>query len=93
MDLANLDLDEKTSSSGEESHVDSGPVMVEAPLHNKTEDLHLYFRQSFIHRVGLPGLFIISSLAISFLLITGILLFSYTDAGRSFLGNLSIIII
>lgn len=95
MDLAKIDLGGPSSNEEENNlELDQGgnPELVEAPLHNKTEDLHLYYKQSFASRVGRTGLFIIASLSISLLMITATLIFSYTQAGRTFLGNLSIII-
>lgn len=97
MDLSKMDLGggSAEASSGEETlNLDgsSSPTLVEAPLHNTTEDLHLYYKQSFASRVGATGLFIIAALTIGLALTTAILIFSYTSTGREFLQNLSIII-
>lgn len=94
MDLAKIDLGGAADSSAEGSELDndSSPELVEVPLHNKTEDLHLYYKQTFAARVGKTGIFLILGFSISLLMTTAILIFSYTEAGKSFLGNLSIII-
>ncbi|EQC46035.1 hypothetical protein [Bacteriovorax sp. Seq25_V] len=97
MDLANLDLDGGSSSSSEENLQgdfggDHQPEMVEAPLHNKTEDLHLYFEQSFKNRVGTTGIFILATFAIAIVMTTALLMFSYTGPGREFLQGLKILI-
>ncbi len=95
MDLANLDLSEGSSSEDSfdsEGFDNDSPEMVEAPLHNKTEDLHLYFEQSFKNRVGTTGLFILATFTIGLVMTFALLAFSYTSIGREFLQGLKILV-
>ena len=53
--------------------------------HSKTEDLHLYFKQSYSARIGRFGIFLILSMLVSLTLATACLILSYTVFGRDFL--------
>ena len=55
--------------------------------HSKTEDLHLYFKQSLSARVGKFGIFLILSLALALTLSFASLILSYTAFGREFLQS------
>ncbi len=64
----------------------------EESSHTKTEDLHLYFKQRWIDKVGPFGIFLILTFFCSCTLSMGILILSYTQEGRSFLQGLKILL-
>ena len=99
-DLSEIDLDggssEATELHGHEDEVLGGGEVhsteSEDTGHSKTEDLHLYYRQSLRARMGMTGLVICAFLTVSIVMLTALLIFSYTSAGREFLQGLKFFI-
>ena len=58
--------------------------------HTKTENLHLYFRQSWKARLGKSGIIIISLLLLFLISSFMFLILSYTTSGKYFLRDFKI---
>ncbi|OIQ17837.1 MAG: hypothetical protein BM556_10435 [Bacteriovorax sp. MedPE-SWde] len=100
-DLSEIDLDGGASEGEATLHghddefaISEGPTSSdeEDSSHSKTEDLHLYFRQSWKAKLGTTGIVIIAFFAISIVMTSALLIFSYTSIGRSFLQGLKFFI-
>ena len=72
--------------------IDNSLEEEEESAHSKTEDLHLYFRQSLSARVGTIGIFIIVMLSLFFVLSSALLILSYSKMGRELLQGLKILL-
>jgi hypothetical protein len=92
-DLSQIDLDGDseptpvTSVPGEDFVIDEA-YDEDDSRHVKTEDLHLYYRQSLRSRIGDVGVVVIATFAIMLVMVTAILFFSYLPPGRRFLQGL-----
>jgi len=100
-DLSEIDLDAGGGSETPELHGHEDEVLgggevhsteTEDTGHSKTEDLYLYYRQSWKARMGMTGIVVCAFLGISAIMTTALLIFSYTSAGRSFLQGLKFFI-
>ena len=82
------------SDSAEEIEItlDTGFEEEEDSSRSKTEDLHLYFRQSWSAKVGTFGIFLIVMLSLFFVLASALLVLSYSKMGREFLQGLKILL-
>ncbi len=76
------------SDALEEIEYTEAPVEEDEGSHSKTEDLHLYFKQSLSARIGRLGIFIILMLFLVLTLSICSLILSYTVFGREFLQGL-----
>ena len=100
-DLSQIDLDGGGSQGevelhGHEDEIHAGGEIhtteEEDSSHSKTEDLHLYFKQSLRMRMGLTGMVISIFFGLSLVMTFALLVFSYTEAGRTFLQGLKFFI-
>ena len=76
------------SDALEDIEFDETPVEEDDSGRSKTEDLHLYFKQSLRARVGNFGIFLILSMFLMLTMAIGSLILSYTAFGREFLQGL-----
>ena len=76
------------SEALEEIEYTEAPVEEDDSGRSKTEDLHLYFKQSLSVRIGRFGMFTILMLFLMLTLSICSLILSYTVFGREFLQGL-----
>jgi hypothetical protein len=99
-DLSEIDLDggsgEEGTLQGHEDELAGGGAIhseeTEESSHSRTEDLHLYYRQSLKARMGTTGLVVTVFFGLSLVMTIALLVFSYTSAGRGFLQGLKFFI-